>query len=81
MLDRALLGFTPLRCALLGYNFAGLCWTLLNYTTLGHSKLNRTELVSALFGYNFALLLCSQLHSTPQVRAEISCASLNYVMI
>ena len=56
MLDRALLGFTPLRCALLGYNFAGLCWTLLNYTTLGHSKLNRTELVSALLGYNLALL-------------------------
>lgn len=56
MLDRALLGFTPLRCALLGYNFAGLCWTLLNYTTLDHSKLICTELDYALLGYNFALL-------------------------
>jgi hypothetical protein len=71
MLDRALLGFTPLRCAMLGYNFAGLCWTLLNYTTLDNSKLICTELDSALLGYNFALLYYAPLRYDTVLFAQL----------
>ena len=51
--------FGKLNSTKLGYNFA-----LLNYTTLGYSKLNCTELVSTLFGYNFAVLRCANLSYT-----------------